>query len=281
MNRIATLGEELLDASSLTRRKSSVRMEKTVRQRKIARFVATHQECTIEQLANKLGVSEMTIRRDLQALAEDGKVIRTHGGATHAERVSFEFEYLKRSEECSNEKNTIAKFVAGRIKEGQSILLDAGTTTLAVAEELRNEKRLTIITTSLPAAARLQFSPGIEVLLLGGYLRESTPDLSGAVTESNLEFLRADIAILGTQAVDEKGFHYQQTPELASLVKKMADSSKETLIVADSSKLGKSALCRAGRIQDCSGFVTDSKADKRFVQKLEKLGAQVHVAGKR
>ena len=177
-------------------------MNQVVRQKQMCELIAQRGECSIEQLMERFGVSGMTVRRDLQSLADQGKVIRTHGGAAMAERISFEFEFLNRVRENHAAKEAIAAAAAAQIKDGESVMLDSGTTTLELAKRLRGRPGLTVITSSLPIAAQLQYDQQIEVLLLGGRLRASSPDLAGALTESNLETLRADVAFLGADAVD-------------------------------------------------------------------------------
>jgi DeoR/GlpR family transcriptional regulator of sugar metabolism len=140
---------------------------------------------------------------------------------------------------------------------------------------LRQKERLTVVTTSLPIAAQLQYDRHIEVLLLGGYVRPSSPDLAGAMTEANLESLRADVAFIGAAGVDSHGVVYQTSPEVARLVAKMAASAGRVFVVADSSKLGKTALCRFGRLRDWSALVTDAAADRAFLRALAKTGAHV------
>lgn len=251
----------------------------TVRQKRLIEIIANvGGESQIDQLAQELGVSEMTIRRDLQALAEEGKVIRTHGGATLGERVSFEFEFLKKAEQNQAAKEAIAKCAVTKVEEGQSVLLDSGTTTLALANELRSKQKLTVVTTSLPIASRLQFCQQIEVLLLGGYVRASSPDLAGALTEANLESLYADIAFVGAAGIDRKGAVYQQSPEVARMLTKMVKSAKQVFVVADNSKFDKTALCRCGRLQDWAGLITDQGADKAVIAALSKKGVQVTIA---
>ena len=172
-------------------------MNQVVRRKQMCELIARRGECSIEQLMERFGVSGMTVRRDLQSLAEQGKVIRTHGGAAMAERISFEFEFLNRVREHHAAKEAIAAAAAVQIKDGESVMLDSGTTTLELAKRLRGRAGLTVITSSLPIAAHLQYDRQIEVLLLGGRLRASSPDLAGALAESNLETLRADMAFLG------------------------------------------------------------------------------------
>jgi DeoR/GlpR family transcriptional regulator of sugar metabolism len=247
-------------------------MNQVVRQKQIFELIADRGECSIEELMDQFNVSGMTVRRDLQFLADQGKVIRTHGGAAMAEQISFEFEFLHRVRENHLAKDAIASAAAAQIKDGESVMLDSGTTTLALAKQLRGRRGLTIITSSLPIAAQLQYDQGIEVLLLGGRLRASSPDLVGAITESNLETLRADVAFLGADAVDNHGAVYQESPELARMLTRMAASAARVYVVADGSKLGRTALWRFGRLADWAALITDASADRATLASLKKAG---------
>jgi DeoR family transcriptional regulator, fructose operon transcriptional repressor len=240
---------------------------------RICALVSQQGECSVEELIEILGVSGMTIRRDLQALAEQGKVIRTHGGAALAERISFEFDFLRRAKQQQAAKAAIGATAAALVEEGQSLLLDSGTTTLALSRQLRGH-RLTVITTSLPIASQLQYDPQITVLLLGGYLRAGSPDLAGALTESNLETLHADVAFIGADAIDARGAVYNQSPEVARMLTKMAAAANRVFVVADHTKLGRTALWRFGQLQDWA-LVTDAQADRGLLKGLEKSGCQV------
>jgi DeoR family transcriptional regulator, fructose operon transcriptional repressor len=206
-------------------------------------------------------------------------VIRTHGGAAMAERVSFEFEFRTQLAQNQAAKQAIAAAAAAQVQDGETVILDSGTTTLELAKRLRGKQGLTVITNSLPIAAQLQYDQGIKVLLLGGYLRPSSPDLVGAVTEGNLEMLRADVAFLGADGVDRQGNVYQETPEVARLLDKMAASAGRVYVVADGSKLGNTALWRFGRLRDWAALVTDDGADRALVASLKKAGARVIRAG--
>ncbi len=249
-------------------------MSQETRQKQICELIAERGECSIEELVERLAVSGMTVRRDLQVLAEAGKVIRTHGGAAMAERVSFEFEFLNRLRDNQLAKESIAVAAARQVNDGESVMLDSGTTTLELAKHLRG-KQLTVVTSSLPIAAQLQYDQQIEVLLLGGRLRASSPDLAGALTESNLETLRADVAFLGADAIDRQGAVYQESPEVARMLTKMAASAGRVFVVADSSKLGKTALWRFGRLPDWAALITDSSADRATLASLKKAGVRV------
>jgi DeoR/GlpR family transcriptional regulator of sugar metabolism len=250
-------------------------MNQVLRQRQMCELIAERGECSIEELMERFGVSGMTVRRDLQALADQGKVIRTHGGATMADRVSFEFEFLNRLRDNHPAKEAIAATAAAEIKDGESVLLDSGTTTLALAKQLRGRRGLTVITSSLPIAAQLQYEQGIEVLLLGGRLRASSPDLVGGITESNLETLRADVTFVGADGIDSQGGVYQESPEVARMLGRMAASAGRVFVVADGSKLGKTALWRFGRLADWAALITDSSADRSVLASLKKAGVRV------
>lgn len=250
-------------------------MSRETRQKHIYELIARRGECSIEQLIEQFAVSGMTIRRDLQTLAEQGKIIRTHGGAAVAERVSFEFEFLSRVQQRQAAKQAIAAAAAAQINDGESVILDSGTTTLELAKQLRGKQSLTVITSSLPNAAQLQFDPQIEVLLLGGRLRASSPDLAGALTEANLETLRADVAFLGADGIDRQGAVYQESPELARMLAKMAASAGRVFVVADSSKLNKTALWRFGRLTDWAALITDADADRAVLASLRKAGVRI------
>ncbi len=250
-------------------------MKQSARQARIAEFLEVDGEVSISDLARKLDVSEMTIRRDLDALAAQGGIIRTHGGATGAGRVSFEFGFLKQRRRLQKEKDEIGELAAARVSDGQSVILDSGTTTLAVAGALRRHKDLTVITTSLPIASELQYQSSIRVLLLGGYLQTGSPDLGGGLTERNLDELRADVAILGADGVDPDGTVYNASPDVAHMLTRMAAAATTVYVVADHSKLGKPALMRYGNVAGWEGLITDVAADQGIVRALTGAGVNV------
>src|SRR5256885_1581244 len=135
------------------------------RHQKIQELLRTQGESTVERLSRELGVSDMTVRRDLQVLADAGRVVRTHGGAAPAEQVTFEFQFLRRARRQQRQKDSIGVRAAELVSDGQSVMLDSGTTTLALARHLRTRRNLTVITTSLPIASMLQRVSGVETLL--------------------------------------------------------------------------------------------------------------------
>jgi len=243
----------------------------------ILKEVGVRGECGVDDLADMFSVSTMTIRRDLQELAGAGRVVRTHGGAAPASRVSFEFRFLERARQLRGEKQAIADKALEHVEDGMSIMLDSGTTTLAIARKLRLKRDLTVITTSLPIASELFGFDNVRLLLLGGFLQHDSPDLSGALTESNLESLHADIAFVGADGIDAKGNVYNRQPALGRMIGKMADASQHVYAVADHSKLDGRALVRFGNLKDYTALITD-KGGKSFARRLKRSGIHVEIA---
>lgn len=226
-------------------------------------------------LARELNVSDMTIRRDLRQLADAGRVVRSHGGASPAESVMFEFQFLERAQLNHEQKEEIGAAAADLVKDGQSVLLDSGTTTLALARRLRDRSGITIITTSLPIAAALQRTPGVETLLLGGFVRRDSPDLGGALTESNLDSLRADIAFVGADGIDLSGNVYNASIAVGQMLSKMVTRAAEAYVVADSAKIGRTQLKQFGNASQWRGLITDSRADADSIEQLRRAGVNV------
>lgn len=250
-------------------------MLQTTRHRQILDLLRHRGECAVDELSGACGVSDMTIRRDLQKLAEDGRIVRTHGGAAPAEQISFEFQFLRRNQLNAAAKESIGAAAAHLVRDGQSVMLDSGTTTLAIARRLRNRRNLTVITTSLPIASVLQQSPEIQTLLLGGYMRRESPDLEGPLTESNLESLRAEIAFVGADGIDSDGQVYNASLGVARMLSRMARAAKEVYVVADASKLGRRALAAFGNLAKWRGLITDAPHEHEVVQQLKSAGVNV------
>jgi len=254
------------------------KMNRQSRRAHIRTLVAKRGTCSVGELAGELGVSGMTVRRDLESLAEDGRVIRTHGGATLGERATFEFAFLDRVNKNREAKTAIARAAVDLARGCKTIMLDASTTTLAIARHLRGTSGLTVVTTSLPAAAELQHEPGIDVLLPGGYVRPASPDLTGSLTENNLGLLHAEFAFLGADAIDRDGRVFTNPPDNSAVLLAMTASARQVYIVADHSKLGRTTLRCFGRLGQWAGLITDEDCDREFVRRLRALNIRVIVA---
>ncbi len=238
-------------------------------------LIQQHGECSIDELTDEFGVSSMTIRRDLQDMADEGLVIRTHGGATPAPKISFEFRFLERMHEQTKEKEEIANIAVSLIRPGQTVMLDSSTTTLAIARKLVDIRGITVVTTSLPIASELFGCSNVTVILLGGVLRNDSPDITGALTEYSLELIRADVAFIGADAIDLMGHVYNTNPEIGQLLKRMAGASARVYAVADHTKIGKCALMRFGSVTDWFGLITDSGLLRKHANALKRTGVNL------
>lgn len=233
---------------------------------------------SISHLAREFGVSEMTIRRDLDALEEKSQIQRTHGGAVLTERMMFEFDYRERRERNRAEKVAIAMEARKLVSPGQRLILDNGTTTLELASLLKDGEDLMVITPSLAVASELQHARGVEVILLGGILREGSPDLTGPVTEHCLEMFSADIAFQGADAIGTDGAIYNSDLRLARVDKMMRRIATRSCILTDHTKIGRTELGRSGTLADVDIFITDSGAPAAVLKQFARLGPQVITA---
>ncbi len=249
-----------------------------LRRTRILQLLHDRGECSVEDLAAQFSVSAMTIRRDLQDLADEGRVTRTHGGATATSRVTFEFSYLERMQVQHAAKAAIATKAVELVAEGESVFIGSGTTTLAIAERIRTRQNLTVVTSSLPVASILYGCKDINLLLVGGYLRHDEPDLGGAITESNLDMIKPDVAFLGTDGVDEQGNTYSTRASFPIILGHLGKPARRVFIVADHTKMGKTCLVRLLNLRDRAGLITDQGLDQAFARKITSAGVNLIVA---
>ena len=252
-------------------------MTATQRLKEIGDILQAGEEVTIPEMAVRFAVSEMTIRRDLDKLAESGMVRRTHGGAVSTEKMAFEFDFATRRQSHHAAKIAIASKAAELVQNGQRIILDTGTSTLELAHILKDRTDLTIITPSLAVASELQFSDGIQAILLGGAVRKGRPDLTGLVAEATLDMFSADIAFQGADGIGDDGALYTADMQVAAVDKKIRSRAMKTYVLADSSKIRETALIRHGFLHEVAGLITDSGISKKDRKSFEKLGVKVIV----
>ncbi len=235
------------------------------------------QSVSISTLAERFGVSEMTIRRDLDKLQREGQVKRTHGGAMPAERMAFEFDFVARRKANRKAKQAIAREAVKLIKPGHRIILDTGTTTLELAHLLKDWEGLTVITPSLAVASVLQFSEGIQTVLLGGVIRRGSPDLTGSLTEIVLDMFAVDIAFQGADGIALDGSMYTEDMRISRVDQKIRKRADRTYILAASSKIDRTALVRHGSLQQTEALITDDGLQAEHRKQLEKHGINLMV----
>jgi DeoR family fructose operon transcriptional repressor len=229
----------------------------------------------VASMAESLGVTTETVRRDLTVLERAGVLRRVHGGAIPAERLGFEPAVDTREQVATSEKEAIAKAALNELPVDGAIALDAGTTTLRLAEAIPADRELTVVTNGLPIATVLAARPNLTVHVVAGRVRSRT---LAAVGEAAVEFLRhvyVDVAFLGTNGFSvERGF---TTPDSAEAATKRAliGCAGRSVVLADSSKHGADHFAGFADLQDVDLLITDGGLDTNKTSGLEAAGLQV------
>jgi DeoR family fructose operon transcriptional repressor len=247
------------------------------RKMKIFQYVQEHSRASVQELSQFFEVSESTVRRDLKELEEEKLLRRTHGGAIALQNVNFEPTFDEKEDKFQDEKKAIARKALEFIEEGDTILLDAGTTTFQLVKELRVFSKLTVVTNSLVFAQELQDVSGIDVVMIGGNFRKETCALVGPLAEAGLSILRVDKTFIATNGIEvEDGL---TTPNLieAATKRKMIGIAKQVILLADHSKAGKSTFAKFADIHDVDKCIIDAGVPESFVEKLRKTGVDVHI----
>ncbi len=250
------------------------------RQHAIAALVTDRGRVAVTEVAERFGVTTETVRRDLAVLERAGMLRRVHGGAVPTGALSLVEPGLgERHGTRSEQKRKIAAAALDLLPDADgSVLLDGGSTTAALAELLPVERRLLVATNSVPISARLSVAPGVTLHVLGGRVRGVTQTAVGESTVRALEHLRVDVAFLGANGITAR--HGFSTPDETEAATKraMAGAAQRTVVLADSSKLGREHLVRFAAVDDVDVLVTDSGADPAVVGRLEDAGVEVVVA---
>jgi DeoR family transcriptional regulator, aga operon transcriptional repressor len=214
------------------------------RRQHILALIQNHGRVVVGELSRSMGISQITIRKDLEFLQEKGLIQRTHGGALRLQSGAlFDPSIQEKQKQHSHEKHRIAAAAADMVEEGQCVMLDSGTTTTAIAQALKRFSQLTVITNAVNIVIELS-STDLEVILIGGSLRRNSFSLVGPLAEDVLEEMHADILFLGVDGFDsEIGI---TTPNfLESRVNRaMVKAARRVVAVCDSTKFGRRSLSR-------------------------------------
>jgi DeoR/GlpR family transcriptional regulator of sugar metabolism len=230
---------------------------------------------SVEELSRKFGVSRETIRRDLRALAERGRVDVVHGGAARREVV--EPALGQRSRENVAGKAAIGRAAAGLVENGMVVLLDSGTTTLAVAQSLRTKQNLTICTNSLPIAQLLCRVPGTRVHMLGGEIDPTDEAAIGIDVIEALGRFRVDIAFVGAGGLSDNGDVTDYTRTGAEYRARMVRAAARPYFVLDRDKFGRLTPIRIAG-SESAGLILDVTPPQRMAERLQHRGVEVVIA---
>lgn len=242
------------------------------RKQQILSRIIQNGKIEIESLAEELNVSGMTIRRDLAVLEQEGRVVRTHGGAVAPDSLISEVPYQNKITKNTTEKKAIAELAVEMIPENANILLDSGTTTLEIAKKVKFRKDLVIITNDIKISLELLDSTS-KVICTGGDLQRGVGSLLGAHVQHLLNQIQVDILFLGAHAIDEKSGITAPTLEKALVKKLMIQSARHTWLVADSSKFDKQSFARICSLAEITGIITDNGLPPEQRNKFEQMVA--------
>lgn len=237
------------------------RLRAPERRELIVRTVTADGTVSVEDLAATLGVTPSTIRRDLALLTERGELARTYGGAITTHHTP-EQSLGQRAGLAVAEKERIAAWAADRVAPGDTVILDAGTTAGRVARHLRAHTELTVIAGGLTALTELHDAEGVEVIALGGTLRQVSQGLVGPLAELTLSRLTADKVFLGADGLDARRGICEASLTQTALKELMAERATEVYVLADSSKLGRAPFTAwaPGPLRRPWTLVTDTAA---------------------
>jgi DeoR/GlpR family transcriptional regulator of sugar metabolism len=228
----------------------------------------------VGELANALECSEMTVRRDLDLLERSGGLRRVHGGAASVFLSAEETPYGIRALESSDAKAAIGLAAAKLLTDGETVILDGGTTVMEVARALRG-RRLTAMPLALRPVFELQESPGIKLLLPGGEVRPGEQSLTGSLTELSISQLRFDTYVLGPCGIDTKAGITTHFLAETAVKRAAARSSQRVIAIADSSKLRRVAFSHVCDLDEIDIVLTDAGADQQSVAELRAMGVDV------
>jgi DeoR family transcriptional regulator of aga operon len=250
------------------------------RRREILEYMARQGAADVTALAEQFSVSIATIRRDLQLLHDRGHLTRTHGGAVvPLESASFEPFHSDKTRLHTKEKEAIAKAATAHVVDAEVIVLDSGSTMLALARQLKARKGLTVIATDLQIALELVDVPGFEVVLVGGVARAGHYSLVGPIAENALRELHANHAFLGADAIDLHGGLTNANIAEVAVKRLIMASADEAMLLADRSKFGRRSLARVADLTAFSQVITDDGLEVETLERYRDAGVELVRAG--
>ncbi len=243
----------------------------TEREKIIVRLLSQDSAISVSQMSDQLGVSTVTIRSNLNSLARKGIIMRTRGGASPA----FHPNVVVRQGLMTPEKNRIARAAAALVDDGDTIMIEAGTTTSLVARYLLGKRDIRIVTNSTLILTFARTNPGIHLTVVGGEFRPATESLVGPLALKELDRFHVRLAIVGTDGLTMNNGLTAHLVEGAEIVRKMAERSETTVLVADSSKYGKRGFVKVLPVTDMDKLIIDKGLSEKALQELDEAGIEL------
>lgn len=254
-------------------------MKASERREEIVRMALSNGLASVEELSGAFGVTASTIRRDLSALEKSNRFARTYGGVIAVGPHRREMSLRERSVDAYRAKDAIGRAAAAQVSTGETILLDAGTTTARVAAHLLATTPLTVVTNGLTPFREFEGAEGVELSLLGGRYRQTSQSFVGPMAEASLERWYFDAVFLGADAVTAERGLCEATATQTRLKELMARTSARVYVVAHAAKLGASPFSAWVRLEVPWTLVTDADASEEQLDQFRRRGIDVLVAG--
>ena len=229
----------------------------------------------VSELAKQFDVSEETVRRDLDKLEKEGMVIKTYGGAVISESSTAELPYVVRKKANVQAKQRIADLATNLVADGDTLILDASSTAVFIAQKIKSKKDITLITNSVEVLMELSDVVGWRILSTGGTLKEESCALVGPVAEGMLASYHVGKAILSCKGLDEEGGFSDSNDSHASLKRKMLACGAQKIFAVDSSKFGRRSFIGISGFDGIDAVITDRRPDENWMQLFAAHGVEV------
>ena len=244
------------------------------RKKNLLEFLNKRGYATIEELAQNFSVTPQTMRRDINQLADEGRVQRFHGGVgmpLSTENIIYDQRKLLFTEE----KRRIAELAARHVPDGASLCINIGTTTEAVAFALLGHKNLRILTNNLNVARICAGNDSFEVIIAGGTVRSHDLGVIGPETEHFIREFRMDFGIIGISGIDEEGNLLDYDYREVAVARTIIECSRRVFLVTDRSKFGRPAMVRVAHLSDINALFTDGPIDKKWADLIHEHGVEL------
>jgi len=257
---------------------ASGKLKIDARRQKILQILGRDGQVRVAELSRLLDATPVTIRNDLDALEKDGFLERTQGGAVQSVGNAYQMDFLHRRQMNSTVKKRLAASVTEMIRDGDTILLNSGTTTYYIAVELKKRKNLNIVTNSISAAVELGDHPTFRVILLGGDINAQYSFTHGSDAQEQLRNYRADYCILSVDGISSEAGVTTYHAEEAVMDRLMIERAACTIVAAESRKLGREGFSHVCGAEEVDWLVTEGDACLDIAEQLKTCGLQIKTA---
>jgi DeoR family transcriptional regulator, glycerol-3-phosphate regulon repressor len=248
------------------------------RQRELLESVRLRRSASVDELAQQLGVTPQTVRRDAQALADAGLLARFHGGVGMPESTTENIGYAQRQALNAEGKRRIAQRVAHLVPDGTSLFINIGTTTEEIARALLKHRDLRVVTNNLNVAAILSESAGCEVIVAGGTVRARDRGIVGEAAIDFLRQFRVDLGLIGISSIEEDGTLRDFDLREVKVARAIIEQSRAVWLCADHTKFTRQAMVELGPVTLVDALVTDAEPAAPMRALLQKVGVRCEVA---